>query len=565
MSGLPRANYDAIVVGAGAGGIVAACVLAESGRKVLLVERGSHETFATAGHRDHLCNQRLSEYGHNAGPDILGNPRVVVTPEGETTVVAPHERGYQNNAAVVGGGTFVYGAQAWRFHPRDFRMASTYGVPAGSSLTDWPFDYAALEPWYDRAEWEIGVSGDGAAAARLWPRTRDYPMPPVPLGRPGEALRRGAATLGIETLTPPLLINTVPRDGRAACIGCNTCVGFPCPSDGKNGTQNTVLPRALATGNCELVSRAMADRLLTDAAGRIRGVSIMLTRGGEETRRIEVAADEVVVASGAIETARLLLASASGSEPAGIGNRHDQVGRNLQGHLSSIVFGLFEEDVGIDAGPGVTIATTAYTHGNPGVIGGGLIADDFTMLPAIFFKRALPPDLRRWGHDAKRFMRDNYRRVVRLWAPAQDIPTPDARVTLDPVVKDRFGLPVARLAGVCHPETVRTARFMFDRARDWLDAAGAIRTWGALPTAVLSGGQHQAGTCRMGTDPRTSVTDPFGRVWGHDNLWIADGSLHPTNGGFNPVLTIMALAYRVSHGIADGELAAQGAEASGLA
>ncbi len=117
-------------------------------------------------------------------------------------------------------------------------------------------------------------------------------------------------------------------------------------------------------------------------------------------------------------------------------------------------------------------------------------------------------------------------------------------------MKDRFGLPVARLSGAAHAETVRTASFMLGKARQWLEAAGATRIWGSEPVARLSGGQHQAGTCRMGTDPETSVTDAWGRVWGHDNLFISDGGLHPTNGGFNPVLTIMALAFRNGEHIA---------------
>ncbi len=110
------------------------------------------------------------------------------TPDGAARTVAPHEAGYQNNAAVVGGGTLVYGGQAWRFLPKDFRMASSYGVPAGSSLTDWPIAYDELAPWYERAEWEIGVAGDSPAIGAIWPRARDYPMPPVPRGPAGAAL-----------------------------------------------------------------------------------------------------------------------------------------------------------------------------------------------------------------------------------------------------------------------------------------------------------------------------------------------------------------------------------------
>jgi choline dehydrogenase-like flavoprotein len=118
-------------------------------------------------------------------------------------------------------------------------------------------------------------------------------------------------------------------------------------------------------------------------------------------------------------------------------------------------------------------------------------------------------------------------------------------------VRDRYGLAVARLSGVVHPETLRAVGYMNARAADWLRAAGARRVWSYDPVPRLSAGQHQAGTCRMGTDPRTSVTDLWGRVWGHDNLFVSDGSLHPTNGGFNPVLTIMALAYRNAAHIAE--------------
>jgi choline dehydrogenase-like flavoprotein len=443
----------------------------------------------------------------------------------------------------------VYGAQAWRFMPEDFRMATTYGVPGGSSLADWPIGYDDLEPFYERAEWELGVAGDGAPLTGRVPRRRGYPLPPLPPSPQTAALERGARHLGWGTSPVPVLINTVPYGGRAACVQCKYCVGFACPTDAKSGSHNTTIPRALATGHCEIVTGAMAERVETDGRGRAMGVTYLRNENGE-TRRHCAEAKVVVVSGGAIESARLLLNSHSRHHPRGLGNAHDQVGRNLQGHLYSRAYGIAPEPVYSGIGPGVTVATTRWNHGTPGIVGGGMLADDFIKPPIDFWYDSLPPDLPRWGLANKRFMRDNYTRVLHVRGPVQDIPSPEGRVTVDYAVRDRWGIPVARLSGTTHPASVAAAEFLRARGEEWLRASGCETVWSAQPGLVLSGGQHQAGTCRMGRDPRMSVTDEWGRVHGHDGLFVIDGSLHVTNGGFNPVLTIMALAYRSAEHVA---------------
>jgi choline dehydrogenase-like flavoprotein len=143
-------------------------------------------------------------------------------------------------------------------------------------------------------------------------------------------------------------------------------------------------------------------------------------------------------------------------------------------------------------------------------------------------------------------MRDSYSRTGQVQGPIQEIPNSDARVRLSPSVKDRYGLPVVQFSGAVHPESLRAAANLSEQAETWLWAAGARKVWRSRPGGGLSGGQHQAGTLRMGNDPSTSVTDPSGRVHGYDNLWVSDGSLHVTNGGVNPVLTILALAFRTA-------------------
>ena len=540
-------DYDVIIVGAGAAGGIVACVLAEAGKRVLLLERGPALSFKEIP-RDHLRNQRLSIYGHNAGPALSGNPRVFVDPSGVSRIVKPHELDYHNNAACLGGGTRVYGAQAWRFLPDDFRMASKYGIPKGSSLADWPISYETLEPFYERVEWELGAAGDGTTQTQT-ARRRDYPLPPVPPSPQTMALSTGADRLGWTTTPVPLLINTKPYQGRDQCIGCKYCVGFACPTDAKNGTHNTVIPRALATGNCKVLTNVIVEQIDVNERGDVGGVAFFNDLGGT-SRRENARSKLVVVSGGAIESARLLLNSQSSLHPNGLGNAHDQVGRNLQGHLYPRAYGISASRVFNGIGPGVTIATLQFNHDNPGIVGGGMLADDFIKPPIDFWYDSLPPNLPRWGKVNKQFMRDNYTRVMHVRGPVQDIPSPEGRVTIDKSVRDKWRIPVARLSGTTHPATVESAEFMRERAVEWLQASGCQSVWSTQPGLILSGRQHQAGTCRMGTDRKVSVTDEWGRVHDHDNLFVIDGSIHVTNGGVNPVLTIMALAFRSAEYIA---------------
>ena len=544
-------HYDAVVVGAGAGGGVAACVLAEAGLSVLLVERGRWLVSADL-RPDHLRSYRLPlGYQSAVEPPPAWNPRVLAGAAGPT-VVWPTDPRWHSTAMTVGGGTRVYGAQAWRFCPEDFRMASTYGIPEGSSQADWPISYEDLEPDYDRAEWELGVSGDPAGNAYAGPRRRGYPMPPLPPNGTAAPLREGAARLGLGTSPVPLLINSRPYNGRGACLQCGACVGFGCPGEFKTDTRNTVIPRAVATGRCDVLTETQAERVVTDAEGRVTGVALVAEVAGATTRR-EVTADHVLLGAGAIETARLLLNSPSGREPAGLGNNHDLVGRNLQGHVYAGALAVFDQPVQDCVGPGPSIATNDYRHHNDGIVGGAMIANDFVPMPLFVYTYGRTLGLiPSWGAAGKQAMRHLYPRLALVMGPVQEVPNPESRITLDPAVRDHFGMPVARLGGAVRPEDHATAAFVSERVVVWAEASGATSVVPLVlqPPDGPSGGQHQAGTCRMGEDPATSVTDAWGRVWGHDNLHIVDGSLHVTNGGVNPVLTILALAYRVSRHVA---------------
>jgi len=535
---LPK--VDAVVVGAGAGGGIVAKELAVNGLSVVLLERGRWYTPADC-RKDDLRNQRTSILGNNTGPDDEGNPRVLVDAQGRERILAPSEGGYNNNAACVGGGTATYGAMAWRYHPGDFRMRSVYGPLEGSTLDDWPIAYDDLEPHYEKAEWEIGVSGDDSGNPFKGPRKRPLPMPPLPPSREERILEAGALRLGLHPFHIPMLRNSVPYNGRPGCMRCRWCVGFLCEVNAKCGTQNTVIPTALATGHCQLRTESMTKEILLDGRGRATGVAYFDARD----RLQEQPADLVVVSCAATESARLLLNSKHRLHPNGLGNRYDWVGRNLQGHTYSGAVGYFEQETYDDLGPGAGIAISDYNHGTPGLRGGAMLANEFIRLP-IQFVPSLPPGTPRWGKAHKDAMRKFYRRTIMIQGPTQEMPMADSRVQLDPKIRDRWGIPVLRMSGGKHSHTLEIAAAMSDRAAQWLTASGAIQVWPKKAGQGLSGGQHQAGTCRMGRDPRTSVVDPNCRIHDVDNVFVVDASVHVTNGGFNPVLTIMANAYRVS-------------------
>jgi len=537
-------RVNAVVIGAGAAGGIVAKQLATAGMSVVLLERGKWYTAADC-RKDDLRNQRTCVLGNAFGPPEEGNPRVWVDTKGVARVVRANEGSYQNNAACVGGGTLSYGAQAWRYLPQDFRMKSTYGAPQGSSLEDWPISYDELEPFYEQAEYEIGVSGDYSGTPFHGPRKRDLPMPPLPPNKEWGILEPAARRLGLHPFHIPMARNSVPYNGRGPCMRCRWCVGFACEVDAKNGSQNTVIPIALNTGNCELRTECMVKEVQMDDRGRATGVSYFDADGKLQQQP----ADLVVVSACAIESARLLLNSKSRLHPNGLGNRYDQVGRNLQGHHYTGAVGFFDFETYDDVGPGASIAVSDYNHGTPGLTGGGMLANEFIRLP-IHMTDRLPAGTPRWGLAHKQAMRHWHKRSIVIMGPTQQIPTAAGRVTVDPGVLDKYGMPVARFEGNVHPHTFDIGEVQARRADAWLKEAGAVSTtlmsW---RPELVSASQHQAGTCRMGNDPHSSVVNKHCQIHDVDNVFVIDGSVHVTNGGFNPVLTIMAVAYYASNAL----------------
>jgi choline dehydrogenase-like flavoprotein len=540
---------DVVVVGAGAAGGIVAEQLSLAGLQVVLLERGARQKFNDTGH-DELRSQRTTVLGNAFGPDDDRYVREVQGADGNFHNVLPSEGAYNNVAACVGGGTLSYGAMAWRYTEKDFKLKTVYGAPSGSTLDDWPITYRDLEPFYTKAEWEIGVSGKAGANPFDPPRSKPYPMPPLPLNAEANLLLKAAQRLQWHPFPIPMAINSVSYQGRPGCIGCPHCVGFACEVNAKNSTAVTVIPRALATKHCQLRTNAIAKRIVVNAQGKATGVEYY-----QDSQLVFQPCRTVVVSCSATESPRLLFNSATKLFPTGLGNRYDWVGRNLQGHAYTGAYGLFDQETFDGIGPAARVACCDFIHGLPdGLKGGAVMGNEFIRLPYLYARQVIPPEVPRWGLEHKQFMRKFYKRTVGLKAAVQEMPVFESRVELAPDLKDAWGIPSLRLSGHRHANDIAVARFLAAKCEQWLKEAGATRTWKQIPGATLSGGQHQAGTCRMGNDPQTSVVDKYCRIHDMDNVYVVDGSVHVNNGGFNPSLTIQAIAYWASANLARNKM-----------
>lgn len=552
---LPK--VDVVIVGSGAGGAVVAKELTAAGVRVVLLERGPTFQMKDATH-DILRSQYDTSGKLGFGPDVKANPRTFrLSPTEPAHLIWANQGGYGRTAATVGGGTTPYGCMAWRFAEKDFRLKSLYGVPAGTTLEDWPISYNDLEPYYTKAEYEIGISGEAGANPFEAPRSKPFPLPPMPYDRAGKVFVRGAKRLGLHPFPLPLAILSQAYDGRPGCIRCVYCERFQCEVNAKSTMHATLIPKALATRLCELRTGCMAREVTVDERGRARSVIYF----GPDKKLYEQPADLVIVSCSATESCRLLLNSKSKMFPTGLGNRHDQVGRNILDHTGGAgMLGFFEEDIFEPYGPGFSAAVADYVNAKGAPVNGSMIATMAEMRQPLPFAQNCAGRFgpHPWGKDAKDFVRKYFRHAVGLYAPGTGMPTENNRVDLDPKVRDDWGIPVLRLTHRVHPEDVRSTHFLRNRMIEILRSAGAIEellpkpsteeeidratkniNWGGL-------GEHQVGGCRMGNDPRSSALNKNCQVHDVENLFVVDGSCFPTIGGFNPSLTIQANAFRVS-------------------
>lgn len=553
-----------VIVGSGAGGSIAAMVLAEAGHDVIIFEKGDNwfgdltsKRPSTKWSSDELKGRRSF-----AKPDPDAEPR---TYRWHASDKKPRYKGaVQDLPQTVGGATTHWDAKTPRFWDIDFAKRSMLGPVPGADVIDWPFTYEQISPYYDKVEKLIGVAGDidRIASKAHAPRHTRLPMPPGPGQYSSLLCAKGCSALGLHPFLAPMAINSEHFDGRPPCNNCGQCSGYGCPIQARVGAL-APLRRALKAG-AELRTQACVTALKLKGR-KVTGVTWRDDHNHEHTQ----SADVVVLAGLAIETARLALLS----KPHGLRDPHGTIGRWFMQHWFTDGTGIFTDrrpraDIGrstthvIDdfadpdfkgARDAAKAAGLPYFRGGTCELGGtqGPLGEADTYQ---YVLSVVSPD-KPFGHAFKELMRSSVlrERMIGIQLIGEDLPYATNRVDLDPKVRDWRGLPVARIT--YSPGNYELAAQEF--YRPWV--AEILRKSGAAHVTAVADAEsdktpvagspvpttaHIMGGMRMGSDPRTSVTDGHGRYHYADNLFVADGSVFPSAGGHNPTLTLMATAWR---------------------
>jgi choline dehydrogenase-like flavoprotein len=501
-----RDDIDVVVIGSGMGGASFAAGLAPSGARILILERG-----------ERLVDRPEMRDGRAIYQRGIFRPK-------ETWFDAAGEAFNPGNYYYVGGNTKLYGAVLIRFRAQDFApIQYREGATPG-----WPFGYDELEPWYARAEALYQVRGaldqDPTEPAHSTP----YPFAPVPDEPAIAAVRERLAKVGMHPFSLPLGVDI----DRWLTKAKTPWDGFPDSDTGKMDAETCGLKAALAYDNVTMETGAKVVRLETDSAGKRIETVVYESQG--ETRRLNP--KFVVLAAGAVNSALLLLASATGAMPRGLANRADQIGRHFMNHNSSAALAIdpfkrndsiYQKTIGLndfylDDGRG------GPPLGNVQLLG---------KISGAILKSQL-----RWAPE---FALDIMaRHAVDFYFMSEDLPSPDSRVRLDG----------SRVVLDWRPSNMSAQNGLIARMREVLRAAG-------FPIVLVKPfdrrtPSHQCGTIRMGRDSAKAAVDPYGRAFDHPNLFVVDAAVLPTSAGVNPSLTIAALALRAANHVRSSEFPA---------
>lgn len=527
MSQQDKTGFDVVIVGSGVAGALIGYSLATAGAKVVILEAGPRTDRAAAVNR-----YRAGLYAYES-PEWAPQPTTsdldhYYVQAGPVKFSSDYERR-------VGGTTWHWLGNCPRLLPSDFQMRTRFGVGV-----DWPIGYDDLEPWYVRAEAELGVAGDSEHNDGS-PRSAPYPMPPLPLASGDLMFRDAAAGMGLELLATPQARNSVDGfQNRPICCGNATCIPI-CPIQAKyDATYHLALAEA---AGAQVIENAVVSRIITGEENRIAGVTYI----SPDRSETNVTGRIYVIAANGIETPKLLLLSQSETAPNGVANSSDQVGRNLSDHPEARVSATVPIPYAGSRGP---LQLSGIDQVREGDFRGERSAMRLQVSHSVGSPHGVASTMITQGIVGEALFAGIAKVApyqVRLASMLEQLPNPDNRVEIDETQTDALGIPRPRLTYAIDDYTNRGWEEANALHEQLLTAVGATDI---VHSEELGGVGHLMGTTVMGSDPATAVTDHTGRTHDHTNLYLAGSGLFPTSGTANPTLTIAALALRSASFIA---------------
>ena len=517
---------DVLVIGAGMSGGAFTWSLADAGIGVMCLEQGRWPIPS-------LYPSTQEDWELHLYSDYHFDPNVRGLPEDypvntEDTPITP----FMYNA--VGGSAVHWGAHFPRMRPSDFRVKTIDGV-----ADDWPLTYYDLEPFFDLNDRMTGVAG--LAGNPAYPPMPPRQTPPLGIGKQGNKLAQGFERMGWHWWPAESAINSAPYDGRPACTYGGPCV-TGCSVQAKSSADVTYWPKAISSG-AVLKTGARVAEVTVGSDGLANGVVYYDAHGAVQRQEARV----VVMAANGIGTPRLLLNSRSALFPDGLANSSGLVGKNLMFHPVAATVGIFDEDLEAYKGP-LACSITSYEHCETdlarGFVRGYQLQSNRQLGPV---NTALGGPLEQpipWGSAHHETFDARFGKIIPLAALGEDLPEPHNEVVLDPNMTDGHGIPAPKVNYTMSDNSIKMMDDAVARMEDVMGAAGAVHT--SSNRMMRGAGWHLLGTARMGSDPRASVVDEFGRAHDVKNLFVIDGSLFVTSGAVNPTSTIQALALRTA-------------------
>ncbi|MDX1403447.1 MAG: GMC family oxidoreductase [Woeseiaceae bacterium] len=490
-----------VVIGSGAGGGTLSNELAQKGIDVVCLEAGPRLQLSDLVNDPSAMHMKLSWLDKR-----LGAPTWL--------------------CKTVGGTTVRWSGMTPRFQAHEFKPRSTYGKLDDTTAIDWPITLEELAPYYDKAEYKMGVSGT-------------HGMPPSAETNEYKVLKAAAKKVGYREYTSSrAAINSIARDGRPACRQIGFCWSG-CAIGAKWSTLYTEIPKAESTDHFELRSECMALKVEHDRSGKVTGVVYVDKNGDMHEQK----ARAVCVAGNVIETTRLLHNSASNSFPDGLANSSGHLGRNYMRHATATTMAIMPGEVNFHRGPRQSglIFDEQYHQPERDFAGGYLIesaaSDPLTVALTVGG----------WGERTVDYL-ENYTRLAATWVTGEDPPQASNRITFHETERDQYGLPVP----VLHYEFHANSNAMLEHAamtsRKLLESVGGRNVYSQKGGG---GGCHNMGVARMSADPEDGVTNRWGQAHDVSNLFVSDGSVFASSAAANPTLTIVALAIRQAGHIAE--------------